>query len=187
MLRNDKLTKVARCLIILLMVVLAGVGCTDNSKQPTAPTEKAVETQPGVKADKMVVTLYFATKDGAALVAEKREVSKSDQPVQTALEELIVGPRTAELVKVLPDTSKVRKISIVDHVAYIDFNDAFVKDHWGGSAGEILTISAVVNTVTEFPEIRSVQFMTEGKRMDTLKGHLDLSEPMVRHNAIIRR
>jgi spore germination protein GerM len=194
MLNNYDVLKVARCLLILLIITLTGVGCTDNKPQPQPqpqssddPTGKSTETQNGVGADRMVLTLYFATKDGSALVAEKREVPKNSHPTQTALAELIAGPRNKELVKVMPATTKVRNISMVNHVAYVDFNDAFAKDHWGGSAGEILTISAVINTMTEFPEIKQVQFMTEGKKLETLKGHLDLSEPLSRNEAIIKK
>lgn len=188
MFSNDIVSKFARCLLILLVVVFTGVGCTDNKPQPPVdPTGKPGEIQNGVKTEKMVVTLYFATKDGSALVAEKREVPKNSHPAQTTLEELTAGPRNTELVKVMPATARVQNIRIVDHVAYVDFNDAFVKDHWGGSAGEILTVSAVINTLTEFPEIQSVQFMAGGKNLQTLKGHLDLSEPLLRNEAIIKK
>jgi len=189
MLNNYNGSKVARCLLILLVIIITGVGCTEDKPQPPDVSNgKPTETQTGVTSNNnMVLTLYFATKDGTALVAEKREVTKNNHPAQTALSELIAGPRNKDLVKVTPDTAKIRNIKIVNHVAYVDFNDAFVRDHWGGSAGEILTISAVINTMTEFPEVKQVQFMVEGKDLVTLKGHLDLSEPLSRNEAIIKK
>jgi spore germination protein GerM len=135
----------------------------------------------------MTVTLYFATKDASALVAEKREVAKNNHPARTALEELIAGPKNTELTKVVPSSVQVKDIRIKDHVAYVDFSESFVKEHWGGSAGEILTISAVINTLTEFSEIKRVQFLVEGKVLETLKGHLDTSDPLPRNEAIIKK
>lgn len=186
---SRKIWKTVWCLLVLIAFLLLGAGCTDNN--PASPEAGQAPsgtngTMSGTKTDKMVVTLYFANKDASALIAEKREVEKNDHPARTALEELVKGPKNTELVKVVPKTTKVRDIRIKDHVAYVDFSEAFVKDHWGGSTGEIITVSAVINTLTEFSDIKQVQFMVEGKNLETLKGHLDLSEPMLRNEAIIK-
>lgn len=186
-----KMFNTARCLLLLIASVLLIAGCAGD--KPPAGSETG--QPPGIvgggqsenKAGTVTVTLYFATRDAQALVAEKREVPKSDHPALTAVEELINGPKNPELVKVVPGTTKVKDITVKDHVAYVDFSAAFVKDHWGGSAGEILTVSAITNTLTEFPDIKQVQFMAEGKNLETLKGHLDLSEPMARNEAIIKK
>lgn len=185
-----KMFKAAQYLLLLIAAILLVAGCTANKPadteagQPQALTSGA---QSDNKTEKVIVTLYFATKDAQALVAEKREVEKSDHPARTAIEELINGPKNPELVKVVPGKTKVKDIKIKDHVAYVDFSAAFVKDHWGGSAGEILTVSAITNTLTEYPDIKEVQFMVEGKNLETLTGHLDLSEPMARNEAIIKK
>ena len=48
-------------------------------------------------------------------------------------------------------------------------------------------VAAVVNTLTEFPEITQVQFMVEGKKVDTLTGHMDVGEPLGRSEQIIKK
>jgi germination protein M len=186
---NRKLLQTARCLMVLLLVVFMAVGCIDSNTSPGSnPTpEKTVETPNNGTTDKMVLTLYFATKNASNLVAEKREVPKSTHPARTALEELIAGPKNAELEKVVPAKTKIRDLKVKDHVAYVDFSEEFVKDHWGGAAGEIITTSAVIDTLTEFPDIKLVQFMVEGKNLVTLRGHLDLREPLLRNEAIIKK
>lgn len=186
-----KMGKTVRYLLPLFAVLLLIAGCTDNNqtsgaKEGQSPTGIHGK-QPLQNAQMMTLTLYFSTKDASALVAEKREVVKNDHPARTAIEELINGPKKPGLTKVIPATTKLRDLKIKDQVAYVDFSENFVKDHWGGSSGEILTIAAIVNTLTEFPEIKGVQFMVEGKRLETLKGHLDLEEPLVRNEAIIRK
>jgi len=187
---GQKMLKAVRYLLPLLAVLLLIAGCTDNqtpgSENGQSPAGTS-GTQPPINAQMMTVTLYFSTKDASALVAEKREVVKNDHPARTTVEELINGPKNPELTKVVPETTKLRDLKIKDHVAYVDFSESFVKDHWGGSTGEILTVSAIINTLTEFPEIKGVQFMVEGKKLETLKGHLDLAKPLVRNEAIIRK
>lgn len=190
MLKNYNIWKAASFLLIILLIALMAVGCTNDKPKTALDGSSAVkpeETQTAVKPHNTTVTLYFATTDGAALIAEKRQVEKNDHPARTALEELITGPRNTALVKVIPAATKIRNIHVVDHVAYVDFNEAFVKEHGGGSAGEIITVSAVVNTLTEFPEVKRVQFMVDGKYLNTLKGHLDLSEPVLRNESIIKK
>jgi spore germination protein GerM len=188
---SRKSMKSVRCLLALLLVAILAIGCTDAvpPKNPTTPNSPKETGQPldASKQGKMTLTLYFATRDASHLVAEKREVPKNNHPAKTAMDELIVGPKNTTLEKVMPEATKVRDIKIKDHVAYVDFTEAFVKDHWGGSAGEILTISAVINTLTEFPEVKRVQFMVDGRPLETLKGHLDLSEPLQRNEAIIKK
>lgn len=186
---NRKMLKTAWCLLLLMVAVLLVAGCTENqpNTEPPAGQLPAETSEPGKKAEMMTVTLYFANKDASALIAEKREVVKNDHPARTAIEELITGPKNKELVKVVPGGTKLRNLKIKDHVAYVDFSEAFVKDHWGGSAGEIFTVSAIIDTLTEFSEIQRVQFMVEGKNLETLKGHLDLSEPLSRNEAIIKK
>jgi germination protein M len=185
---NRKLLQTARCLIVLSLVVLMAVGCAATNTSPGAnPTpDQTVETPNNVKTEKMVLTLYFATKNASNLVAEKREVAKTTHPARTAMEELIVGPKNAELEKVVPAATKLRDVKIKNHVAYVDFSEDFVKGHWGGTAGEIITTSAIINTLTEFSDIKRVQFMVEGKNLETLTGHLDLREPLQRNEAIIK-
>lgn len=188
---GQKMLKAVRYLLPLFTVLLLIAGCTDSQKTPGSengqPPAGTNGSQPPAKAEMVTVTLYFSTKDASALVAEKREVVKNDHPARAAIEELINGPKNPELAKVVPSTTKLRDIKIKDHVAYVDFSESFVKDHWGGSTGEIITVSAIIDTLTEFPEIKGVQFMVEGKKLATLKGHLDLGAPLARNEAIIRK
>ena len=45
----------------------------------------------------------------------------------------------------------------------------------------------MVNTLTEFPEIKKVQILVEGKEIDSLSGHLDLSRPVERMSELIKK
>ena len=40
---------------------------------------------------------------------------------------------------------------------------------------------AITNTLTEFPEIKRVQILIEGKKVTTISGHMDVEEPMIRN------
>ncbi len=78
-------------------------------------------------------------------------------------------------------------LSIKDKIAYVDFNDKLIKNNTGGSASEILLVAAIINTLTEFKEIQKVQIMVDGKKIDTISGHLDIGEPLSRSEKIIKK
>jgi hypothetical protein len=43
----------------------------------------------------------------------------------------------------------------------------------------MMTVYSVVNSLAlNFPEVKRVQFLMEGKEIETIKGHLSLSRPI---------
>lgn len=181
-------------IIFVLLTALIG-GCAENSSPPQAGNDSvkngqqaaAPDSQNAVLQEKMTITVYNATKDAKYLVAESRVVAKNDHPAQSAIELLIAGTKNIDLVSVIPVGTKLRHLSVKDHIAYVDFNDKLVKNNTGGSASEILLVAAIVNTLTEFHNIQQVQIMVEGKKIDTISGHVDTSEPLSRSDKIIKK
>ncbi|MEW6400002.1 MAG: GerMN domain-containing protein [Bacillota bacterium] len=55
------------------------------------------------------------------------------------------------------------------------------------SPGEALAVAAIVNTLTEFPDIRQVQILVEGRKVESLAGHADVSRPLTRNERLIKR
>ncbi len=135
----------------------------------------------------MHLTVYQASKDGLHLIPEVRSVSKNDAPAQTALELLAAGPKDPALVKIMPLGVKLRSLTIRQHIAYADFNSKLVENNPGGSSHELLLVAAIVNTLTEFPNIEQVQILVDNQVRATLSGHVDISEPLSRSENIIKR
>lgn len=46
---------------------------------------------------------------------------------------------------------------------------------------------AITNTLTEFPEIKKVQILVEGKKVITLSGHMDLEDPLTRNKSLLTK
>ena len=176
-------------LVAILLIALFAAGCEpDQAVTGQPPAVKPPEKQAGPPAaETMSVTVYHATKDAAYLVAETYTLPKTDKPVQAAVEQLLTGPKNPELIRALPEGTKLKGITVKDHIAYVDFNDKIIKNGSGGSAGEIMAVSAIVNTVTEFADIYKVQIMVEGRKIHTLYGHMDTSEPLSRSEKIIKK
>lgn len=142
---------------------------------PPAPkTEVPAPVQPRIS-----LNLYFATPDAAGLQLEQREVPATREPSRLAMDELLRGSQTG-LTSPIPAGTKLRGLAIRDRVAYVDLSDDVLKTPNRGSASEMLIVSSIVNTLTEFTSIEKVQILIEGKELETLYGHLDLSEPIAR-------
>ena len=180
--------------LISLVFMIAGCDSSAPGSQPTpaAPDSKIAEPlqSAGSTAEPertMQLVVYHATKDAMYLVPETHKVPVNSRPARTAMELLQGGPQNPELVGVMPAGTKIRNLTIKEHIAYVDFNDNLIKRNGGGSASEILLVGAIVNTLTQFPDIQQVQILVNGKKIETISGHMDTSEPLSRSEKIIKK
>jgi len=139
-------------------------------------------TQPEPKpSGSFQVTLYFATSGGEGLAPEGRTVDACEdlaECVAAVVEELVNGP-VGDLEPTLPSSAVVQDVRIEGATAVIDFGREFVEGLPGGSHAEMAAVYSVVNTVCRnFPQITQVKFLIEGEEVESLKGHLDLRQPL---------
>lgn len=172
-------------LILVLLSLSLIAGCS-HEKEPAESNKKP----DAVSVDKEV-TLYFGDNQAEYVVGEKRTLTIKE-PVTTEklgsaiVRALITGPQTQGLYKTLPAETRLLSLKIKDSVAYVDFSQEIISKHWGGSAGETMTIDSIVNSLTELKEIKKVQILVEGKVQESLLGHWDTSSPIARDEAIIK-
>ena len=177
---------------ILATLLVSGCVATNDYDMPPAEktvskvVQKTLEPPQTPDVDMVPVKVYFGAHDGQQLEAEIHRL-KNDVPlVQRAMEILTEGPRNNELWAVLPAAAKVKSVIVKERIAYVDFSDEMLKQGFGGSSQEILAVSAIVNTLTEFPAVERVQILVEGKKVSTLFGHMDVTEPLGRSPGIIK-
>lgn len=127
------------------------------------------------------VVLYFGSPDGSFLVAEARQIEdclEEADCLRATVQSLVDGPVT-DLVAVLPSHAQVRGVTASGGTATIDFSADLVSGHPGGSVSELLTVYSLADTLAEnFPHLRQVRILVEGEPAETLKGHVDLREPV---------
>ena len=49
-----------------------------------------------------------------------------------------------------------------------------------------MLVGSIVNTLTEFPEVQKVRILIDGAPVETLSGHMDLSEPLARMTELLK-
>ena len=149
-------------------------------------TEGTVEEMPE-EIDKIEVILYFSDDNAQYLIGESRQINQTGNPPKQAVVELIKGPGNKNLYPTLPQTTKVNALYISDKTAYIDLSSEVIRDHPGGSAGELLTVYSIVLTLTSFSEIEKVQILIDGDSRETLVGHVDVSVPLQRDESWLKK
>ncbi|MDP1808855.1 MAG: GerMN domain-containing protein [Actinomycetota bacterium] len=199
--RQAQLTLVLAALIIVIAVTIAGcaklssrsgIDVPDRSsnhsskdRQNVSPNAAKIPEKKAESATETIgITLYFGDDQGEKLVKEVRSVPMTEAVAKVAVEELIKGP-TQGGEATMPKGTRLLDISVKDGIADVNLSKEFVDNHPGGSAGERLTVYSVVDTLTEFSTIKQVRFLVEGATVDTIAGHMDVSQPVQREESVL--
>jgi len=171
-------------LLVALLPACGGQNKTAPEPVPAAtqPQGSASQSQDAAPLAKASVTIYFPSTAGDTLAAETREIVDTKRPADRGaqiLAALLDGPRTEGALPAVPPGTTLRQLWVRDDGnAYADFSEELLGGATGGSADEILTVYAIVDSLTEnVPAIRRVGILVGGRERATF-GHLDLSRPL---------
>jgi germination protein M len=127
------------------------------------------------------VNLYFPTQDFNNLVVEKREVVSTDDPVlfgNRVLKELFYGSLYG-LPQIIPQDFVNSFYIKSGGTGVVDLKKDILKNSIG-SHSEALFVSSIANTLTELPDISTVQITVDGQIIPSLFGSIDISIPLTR-------
>lgn len=162
---------------LLMVIVLAFSGCGLSTKYSNGEDVKEPDLID------VPVTLYFGDSQAIYVVPEKRniELSKNttkEEYAERVLEELIKGPVDTNLYPTIPSEVKVLNVEIREDLLYVDFSREMHTKHWGGAAGENMTLLSLANTMTEIEGIERVLPSVEGVALNI--EHAIIDEPLIR-------
>ncbi len=174
--------------VVLMLVGAAGFGYwwTTNrwapietqAEKPTAPVSSQNRVAIHGRKDFKIYVLNVKN-DEPRLVAETHRVPQGDDPKTGALETLIATNReSGDRHYLIPAGTKLVGLHVKDGVAYVDFSREIRDNFLGGSTNEALLVNSIVHTMTQFKDVDKVQILVEGKRIESLGGHLDISQPI---------
>lgn len=193
-------------LVVLLVLIGAVVGYSqvkrsgekksqDKSQESNSGKDKKEKEKSDKKGSTGVdgedqetaqINLYFAESELEYLLPEARNISSAQDRAEQSIKELIKGPKKSGRYATIPQGTKLIDLNIKEGVAYADFSQELIDNHSGGSAGELMTVYSIVNTLTQFPEIDKVQILVGGKEVETLAGHMDLTQPLSEDKNIVK-
>ena len=155
--------------------------------EPAKPEEKNIPPENESDKQIMLVKVYYPDYSGVRLVEVERriKIGHEDEKYSAALEILLEAPHEENLTTIFPKNASIRSVKVADGLATVDLDGAMLKTMVGGSTGEEFLVGSVVDTLTSFPEITRVKFLVDGREIETLKGHMDLSAPLERMDDLL--
>jgi len=167
--------------------------CGGREKPAATPAPDAAESSPPPEAaaspsedaaplTKTNVTIYFPSASSDMLAAETREIVDTKRPDDRGAQiiaALLEGPHTDAALPAVPPGTTLRRLWVRDDGnAYADFSEELATVANVGSADELLTVYAIVDSLTSnIPAIRRVAILVAGRERETF-GHLDLRRPL---------
>ncbi len=132
------------------------------------------------------VALYYTDAKGEKLFQTRHNV-EFDGTI--SLEELVIrqlidGPlETDALAPVIPERTKINKVSYKDGICYVDLNEEFL-DGRDGVSNKVIVYS-LVNSLVEIGSVTKVQFSIDGKIIASYRESVPIDLPIERNLEII--
>ena len=167
--------------------VPAGTENTAALPAEQLPAEGRTDPPPAATVERAV---YFMQLDSDGNILQQvrtvRRLVVSQSPLRDSLEALIAGAtaeeRTRGLESFIPQRSRILSINIRENTAFINFNRDFQYNPLGRE-GTAAQLRQIVWTATEFPNVRNVQFLIEGERVDYLTEGINIANPIGRRTS----
>ncbi|MBZ9624825.1 GerMN domain-containing protein [Clostridium sp. FP2] len=199
-----KILSVILCSVLMFTLVACGkdqVKKEDSSKsivkeQPKEPSKVVggtVEPKVEPKTEEIKsseVLLYFSDDQAMNLVGEKRTIEKAT--AKSIVGELVKGPSAqsaGKLIATLPVDLEIIDVQVKENIAYVDFKSSATDKISGGSTGETMALYSIINTLVLDKElgVKKVQFLVEGKNVESIKGHVDVRKPISENLEMIKK
>ena len=168
-----------------------GKGTPDGSSSASVQSESAPQASSSSsssaekKEQRLTIKVYYPDEQGIKLIADKRTVTLDQQEKYTAaMESLLEGTTEKGQTNIIPKQTKLRSVKVENGTA--DVTGDLRKNFVGGSTGETMLVGSIVDTLTEFPEVKKVQILIDGKKVESLGGHMDLSQPLTRMTDLLK-
>ncbi|MDL2229297.1 GerMN domain-containing protein [Treponema sp. OttesenSCG-928-L16] len=158
----------------------------EASPAPAAPSRPPEQPAPPVNLRDRAV--YYMRLDGDGTIVRTRVVRAlpaSDSPMLDSLRSLLQGPSAEEqrkgLISLIPAGTTILSAMVRGETAYISFSEEFQFNTYGVE-GYAAQLKQVVWTVTEFSNVKDVQVLIDGRRLDYLGESVWIGSPLGRDN-----
>lgn len=181
--------------VVLIIAVLGGSGAyLWYSMDRTAPSGLAAQQQdaaptdgPVLQDESIALTLFLPVNGMLEQVSSGVRRQPELQLEARGAAAALLASEQAAMTPVLKDLELRALYLDGAGTAFVDLAARGRKDLRASVWEELLAVHAVVNTLMQnFPEVRQVRFLVDGREAQTLAGHLDLSRAYVKRNDLVR-
>lgn len=142
------------------------------------------------RRERKEAVLLFSDANERFLVQERRLIPKGKDTAAQAEEivrALVEGPKMGS-IRTIPAGVRLLAVRVADGTAVLNFDSPFIEQHPGGTASEAATVYSLANTLAlNLPEVKRIRIQVNGKDVTTIKGHIDLREPITPSQDLVKR
>lgn len=125
---------------------------------------------------KVTIKLYMAAA-GGGLKSEEKEIAAAHFTPEGLWEELILASRQEKISTIPPDT-KLLAVQKEGGVLVLNLSHHLTRGESLGSTAEMARVYSIVNTMAQLQGVEAVQILIEGRTVESLAGHIDLTGPL---------
>lgn len=202
--RKKKAARVTRWVILgVLLLTIAAAGAYYASdrigirvkppvEKPKVTVTSVPKPEPSPAALRRSVVIYIPkeTKKGTYLDRSAISCSEKGAKIDEALRVLLqAGEQGGKAEGLIPNGTKMLSpIKIKGNIATVNFSREFTDNFSGGSDQEALTVNSIVHTLVTNSDgkVSSVRILVEGNSVETLGGHLELTDPVAADSTLLR-
>jgi spore germination protein GerM len=127
-----------------------------------------------------VSMFWISAEDESALAPVTIQLALSKDPVLRAkqvLNTLLAGPVDSDLRTLPPDAALLSFYLLPDGSAVADFSEALATSSPSGIQSEQLAVDSIARTLeANVPQVKRLKVLIHGQELDTLAGHVDLTQ-----------
>ncbi len=141
----------------------------------TVRSNNSISTSVAAKQlKKLSIYMVNVSSDGRmSLENVSRSVDFGESPLTASIQTLLKGPSGQEissgLVSMVPVGTRLLSAWVSNDVAFLNFNENFMFNPLG-TTGLAIQLRQIVFVATEFPTVKKVQILIDGKKTDYLGG-----------------
>jgi spore germination protein GerM len=157
---------------------------TPQAQVPQVVKPQSPPQQPAQPAATKTVQVYWVKDAGDKLqvVASKVALPEADKPdatLKAAFNNLLAGPKDANVSSEIPQGTKLRSLTVKNDSVYVDLSAEFTSG--GGSNSMTGRLGQIVYTATSLKPDAKVWISVEGKPLELLGGEgLEVAQPSTR-------
>jgi len=157
-----------------------GSSAGEGTSQGNSSSGESSSQKPPVEtAKKETITVYYTDPEELDLKQAQKEISYKEEADKYA--EAYKALQSSGNADLIPLWGKIelKKLEFKDGQLTLDVH--MPDEARLGAGGEQFALDALTKTMFQFDEVKSVELLVDGAKVESLMGHVDLEHPLTRH------